>query len=109
MDLIKSSVMTAASTVNDQELVSYGLVDSSSVNLIDDLIPSELTESELSKEKNDFANTFICHLIFYVIFCISLVLHILIDLGLGSFIRNKFIQIIDLRQKIVYVKSPAFA
>ena len=101
--------MTAASTVNDQELVSYGLVDSSSVNLIDDLIPSELTESELSKEKNDFANTFICHLIFYVIFCISLVLHILIDLGLGSFIRNKFIQIIDLRQKIVYVKSPAFA
>ena len=104
--------MTAsASTVKDQELVSFGLVESASVNSIADFIPTKLNESELTpgKENDDFANTFICHLIFYAVFCISLVLHILIDLGLGSFINKKFSNLIGLTKKTIFKKEPAFA
>ena len=100
---------TAAPTVKDQELVSFGLVESASVNSINDFIPSKLNESEVSSEKSDFVNTFICHVIFYAIFCVSLVLHILIDLGLWSFIENKFTQLMDVGKKAVFEKSPAFA
>ena len=102
---------TAAPTVKDQELMPHGLVDSPSVNSIADFVSSNFNETEVNKEKevNDFINTFICHLIFYAVFCISLVLHILIDLGLGSFIRNKFVQLTDLVKKDTLDKSPAFA
>ncbi len=100
---------TAAPTVKDQELVSFGLVESASVNSINDFIPSKLNESEVSSEKSDFVNTFICHLIFYAIFCVSLVLHILIDLGLGSFIKNKFVQLIGPGRNNPAPKSPVFA
>ena len=76
---------TAATTLKDKELVSFGLVESASVNSIADFIPSKSNESEVSpkKQKKDFANNFICHLIFYAFFCVSLVLHIFIDLGFG--------------------------
>jgi len=100
---------TAAPTVKDQELVSFGLVESASVNSINDFIPSKLNESEVSSEKSDFVNTFICHVIFYAIFCVSLVLHILIDLGLGSFIKNKFVQLIGPVRNNPAPKSPVFA
>ena len=40
---------------------------------------------------NEKLNIFICQLIFYAFFCISLVLHIVVDLGLDSFVNNKFI------------------
>ena len=106
---------TTAPTVKDQELVSFGLVESASVNSIADFIPSKLNESEAitgteeEKEKRDFQNTFICHLIFYAFFCIALVFYILIDLGLGSFLKNKFDQLIGLGKKTVFEKSPAYA
>ena len=100
---------TTAPTVKDQELVSFGLVESASVNSIADFIPSKLNESEANSEMHDFINTFICHLVFYAIFCFALVLHILIDLGLGSFIKNKFVQAIGLIRNNISEKSPAFA
>ena len=102
---------TASPTVKDHELVSFGLVESASVNSIADFVPSKLDESHVSTEKetDDFKNTFICHLIFYALFCVSLVLHILIDLGLGAFIGNKFAQLIRLGKKTAFDKSPAFA
>ena len=102
---------TAAPTVKDQELVSLGLVESASVNSFADFIPSKLNESQVTKEneKDDFKNTFICHLIFYFVFCVALILHILIDLGLGSFIKNRFIQLIGLRKKTFFEKGPVFA
>ncbi len=102
---------TAASTVKDQELMSCGLVETASVNSFADFIPSKLNETEAitKKEKNDFINSFICHLIFYAVFCISLVLHILIDLGLGSFVKNKFIQLIDIVKNTFLDKNLAFA
>ena len=101
----------AAPTVKDQELVSFGLMESASVNSINDFTPSKLKESILISEKidDDFVNTFICHLIFYAVFCVSLVLYILIDLGLGSFIKSQFVQIIGLRKKTLFEKKPAFA
>tara|TARA_B100000700_G_scaffold171955_1_gene189926 strand:+ start:86 stop:415 length:330 start_codon:yes stop_codon:yes gene_type:complete len=106
---------SAAPKVNDQELVSFGLVESASVNSFADFIPSKFDEGQVSteqdteKEKQDFKNTFICHLIFYAVFCVAIVLHILIDLGLASFIKNKFVQLIELGKKTLFEKKPAFA
>ena len=106
---------TAPPKINDQELMSFGLVESASVNSIADFIPSKLDEREAiaehqtEKETEDFKNSLICHLIFYTVLCISIVLHILIDLGLGSFIKNKFIQLMELGKKNIFEKSPAFA
>ena len=106
---------SAAPKVNDQELVSFGLVESASVNSFADFIPSKFDEGQVSteqdteKEKQDFKNTFICHLIFYAVLCVSIVLHILIDLGLGSFIKNKFVQLIEVGKKTIFEKRPAFA
>ena len=102
---------TAAPSVKDKELVSFGLGQSASVNSIADFIPSKSNEREVSpkKQKNDFANNFICHLIFYAFFCVSLVLHIIIDLGFGSFLNQKFILLIGLVKKYVFKNSPALA
>ncbi len=99
---------TAAPTVKDQELMPFGLVESASVNSFADFVPSNLNETE-AKEKNDFINIFVCHLIFYAVFCISIVLHILIDLGLGSFVKNKFLKLIEISKNIVVDKTPALA
>ena len=105
--------MTAISApiVKDQDLVSFGLVESASVNSISDFTPSKLIVNKVnaSMDKEDFVNTFICHLIFYSVFCFALVLHILIDLGLGSFIKNKFFELMELGKKNIFEKSPAFA
>ena len=102
---------TAAPTVKDQELMPHGLVESASVNSFADFVSSNSNETEASKEKevNDFINTFICHLIFYAVFCVSLVLHILIDLGLGSLVKNQFLHLIEIVKNTVVVKKPAFA
>ena len=102
---------TAAPTVKDQELMPHGLVESASVSSFADFVSSNLNEPEVNKEKevNDFINNFICHLIFYAVFCISLVLHILIDLGLGSLIKNQVLQLIGIAKNTFALKDPAFA
>ena len=102
---------TAAQTVKEQALMPFGLVESASVNSFADFIPSNLNERETNeaKEKNDFINIFICHLIFYAVFCISILLHILIDLGLGSLVKNKFLQLIEMAKNIVVEKKLVFA
>ena len=99
---------TAAPTVKDQELMPFGLVESAGVNAFADFVPSKLNETE-SKEKNDFINIFIFHLIFYAVICISLVLHILIDLGFGSFVKNQFLHLIKNPKNNVVENNPAFA
>tara|TARA_B100000700_G_scaffold329724_1_gene452569 strand:+ start:1480 stop:1815 length:336 start_codon:yes stop_codon:yes gene_type:complete len=110
-----SATATASPTVKDRELESFGLVESASVNSFADFIPSKINESEVisdretETEKEDFKNTFICHLIFYAFFCVSLVVHIFADLGLGSFLKNKFLQVMELGRKTFLEKSPAFA
>ena len=105
--------MTATTSVpvKDQELFSFGLVESASVNSIADFIPSISNEIEENTERKnqDFVNIFICHLIFYSFFCLSLVLYILIDLGLGSFIKKQSVYFTGLLRKTVVAKNPAFA
>ena len=102
---------TAAPTLNKQELISSGLVESASVNSFADFLPSKLNKKEdiTKKENDEFINTFICHLIFYAFFCISLVLHIIIDLGLGPLIRKTFIYLIELTKNLFFEKRPSFA
>ena len=101
----------AAPTVKDQKLMPFGLVESASVNSFADFVPSNLNETEANevKENSKFINIFICHLIFYSVLCISLVLHILIDLGLGTFVKNKFLQLIEIAKNTFVEKNPAFA
>ncbi len=102
---------TAVATVKDQELISSGLLESASVNSIADFIPSKLNEKEVIPEKvnNEFINIFICHFIFYAVFCIALVMHILIDLGFGPFMKKTFIQLIEIAKNNFVEKNPAFA
>lgn len=102
---------TATPTVKDQDLISSGLVESASVNSFADFIPSKANEHELiaEQEKNEFVNVFICHLIFYAVFCISIVMHILIDLGLGTFIKKTFSELVELAKNNFVEKNPAFA
>ena len=102
---------TAPPTVKDQDLISSGLIESASVNSFADFIPSKPNENVLiaEQEKNEFVNVFICHLIFYAVFCISIVMHILIDLGLGTFIKKTFSELVELAQNNFVEKKPAFA
>ena len=102
---------TADESVKEQELISFGFVESAGVNSIAEFVPSNsnVMETNEAKDKNDFINIFICHLIFYAVFCISLLMHILIDLGLVSFVKNRFLQFIELTKNIVVERSPAFA
>ena len=101
----------AAPTLKEQDIISPGLVESASVNSFADFVPSKMNENIIidRKEKIDFVNTFICHLIFYALFCISLVLHILIDLGLGSFLKKTFIQLTEIVTNNFVEKKPSFA
>ena len=113
MEVINFFVMsnTASSTVKDRELIPSGLYESASVTSVADLIPTELNESELidKNENNDFINIFICHMLFYLILCITLVLHIFIDLGLGSFVKRITRKLIDNAKNNPVNKNPVFA
>ena len=102
--------VTSAPTVKDQELMPFGLVESASVNSFADFVSSNLNEPEENKaNESDFINIFICHLIFYAFFCISLVLHILIDLGLAALVKKQFLQLIQSAKNTFVVKNPAYA
>ena len=83
--------MTSALKIIDQELAQFGWVESIATNSISDFkSPKIAVEEQTTNEKeSDLIDTFICHLIFYVVFCYSLFLYIFIDLGFGSFLKNK--------------------
>ena len=85
--------MTSTSALKniDQELAQFGWVESIATNSISDFNSFKIdVEENITNEKEpDLLDKFICHFIFYVVFCYSLVLHIIIDLGFGSFLENK--------------------
>ena len=85
--------MTSTSALKniDQELAQFGWVESIATNSISDFNSSKIdVEKKITKDKeSDLLDKFICHLIFYVVFFYSLVLYIFIDLGFGSFLKNK--------------------
>ena len=83
--------MTPDQTVIDQELAQFGWVESIATNSISDFKSPKynILEQSTNKKHSNLIDTFICHLIFYVIFCYSLSLYILIDLEFGSFFKTK--------------------
>ena len=83
--------MTSAQTAIDQELAQFGWVESIATNSISDFKSPKLNivEQATDEKEQDLIDTFICYLIFYIIFCCSLFLYVLIDKGFGSFLKTK--------------------
>ena len=83
--------MTSAQKIIDLELAQFGWVGSIATNSISDFKSPkiDLEEQTTNEKEPDLIDTFICHLIFYVVFCYSLLLYVFIDLGFGSFLKNK--------------------
>ena len=87
--------MTPEQKIIDHELAQFGWVESIATNsIIDFKSPNiDIEEQKTYEKKSDFTDTFICHMIFYVIFCYSLFLYVLIDLNFGTFLK-KYIKFI---------------
>tara|TARA_B100000700_G_scaffold254811_1_gene287225 strand:- start:2888 stop:3205 length:318 start_codon:yes stop_codon:yes gene_type:complete len=96
--------MTSVSTVSDQELAQFEWVESIATNSISDFNSSKSNsiETTIEKKKADLIDTFICHLIFYIIFCFSLFLYVVIDLGFGSFLKHKVTKLFRSQSKIMF-------
>ena len=99
--------MTSGQTVIDQELEQFGSEELIATNSINDFkSPRSLDEDLKTNEKTfDLIDTFICHLIFYVVFCYSLFLYIFIDLGFGSFLKDKVNTLFKLQKQF---EPPSF-
>ena len=93
--------MTSAQAVIDQELAQFGWVESIANNSISNFKSPRINKLEKATEakRSDFVDTFICHLIFYVIFCYSIFLYVFIDLGFGSLLGNQVTRLIKLKEK----------
>ena len=89
--------MTSSQTLIDQDLAQFGWVESIGTNSISDFKnPYENTETNLTGlDKFSLVDIFICHMVFYVIFCYSLFIFVVIDLGFGSFLKNKITTIME--------------
>ena len=93
--------MTSAQQINDQELAQFGWVESIAPNSISDFKSPKIDveEQTTSEKESDLIDTFICHLIFYVVFCYSLFLYIFIDLGFAFFLKNKLHTLFKLQKQ----------
>ena len=82
--------MTSAQKIIDQELAQFGWVKSIATNSISDFKSPKLDfkKQTTNEKKSDLKDTFICHLILYMVFCYSLFLYVFIDLSFGSFLKN---------------------
>ena len=100
--------MTSALKIIDQELAQFGWVESIANNSICDFKSTKIdVEEQTTNEKEfDLIDTFICHLIFFIVYYYSLFLYIFIDLGFGSFLKNKVNTLLKF-QKIF--EPPSFA
>ena len=94
--------MTSMRKIIDQELAQFGWVESIATNSISDFQSPKANAKELriDEKKSDFIDTFICHLIFYVVFFYSLFLYVFIDLGFGCFLENKVNALFNVQKKI---------
>ena len=91
--------MTSAQTLIDQELAQFGWVDSVATNSISDFKSPKSIEESSNKKNSDLLDAFIFHLIFYFIFCYSLFLYIVFDLGISSFVEKKVNRLIKFEMK----------
>ena len=99
--------MTSALKIIDQELAQFGWMESIATNSISDFkSPNIDVEEQTTNEKeSDLIDTFICHLIFYMVFCCSLFLYVFIDLGFGSFLKNKVNILFKVQKKNIEIPS----
>ena len=88
--------MTSPNTELDQELAQFGWMESKANNsIINFKSPKSNFLAQKPNEKNsDAIHTFIVHIIFYLIFCYSVFLYVVIDLGFGSFIKSRLTTLI---------------
>ena len=93
--------MTSALKIIDQELAQFGWVESMATNSISDFKSPKIDDKEQTTNEKEFdlIDTFICHLIFYMVYCYSLFLYIFIDLGFGSFLKIKVNTLFKLKKK----------
>ena len=93
--------MTSALKILDQELAQFGWVESIATNSISDFKSPKIDDEDqtTNEKESDLIDTFISHLIFYVVFCFSLFLYVFIDLGFGSFLKNKVNKLFKLQGK----------
>ena len=93
--------MTSALKIIDQELAQFGWVEPIATNSISDFKSPKIDveEQKTNEKESDLIDTFICHLIFYVVFCYSLLIYIFIDLGFGSFLRNNLNKLFKFQKK----------
>ena len=94
--------MTSAQPIIDQELEQFGWMESIATNsIINFKSPSlNVVQKKPDERNSDYIDSFICHIIFCVIFCYSLFIYVVIDLGLGSFVKNKVITLIKYNKRI---------
>ena len=99
--------MTSTLKIIDQELAQFGWEESIATNSISDFKSPKIDvdEQPTNEKESDLIDTFICHLIFYVVFCYSLFLYVFIDLGFGSFLKNKMNKLLKLQKKF---EMPSF-
>ena len=83
--------MTSAQKISDQELAQFGWVESIATNSISDFKSPkiDIKEQTTNEKESDLIDIFIFHMIFYIVFCYSLFLYVFVDLGFGSFFKNK--------------------
>ena len=98
--------MTSVQQIIDQELAQFGWVESIATNSISDFKSPkiDIKEQTNNEKESDLIDTFICHSIFYAIFCYSLCLYVFIDLGFGCFLKNKVNRWLKV-QKIIEIPS----
>ena len=99
--------MTSTLKIIDQELAQFGWVEPIAINSISEFTSPKIdVEEQTNNEKeSDLIDTFICHLIFYVVFCYSLFLYIFIDLGFGTFLKKKINTLFKLQKNF---EPPSF-
>ena len=93
--------MTSAQKIIDQELAQFGWVESIATNSISDFkSPKSPGKEEANAINPDFLDKFILHLIFYMIFCYSLFIYVVIDLGFASFVKRKVNRLIKFEKNL---------
>ena len=83
--------MTSTQQIIDQEIAQFGWVDLIATNSIIDFNSSKSKGSKTItfEKESDVKDIFICNLIFYLVSCYSLLIHVFIDLVFASYLGKK--------------------